>query len=148
MATRDIWHVRRINPENGIFTEKHPDNPMSMDEAITIANAWSSGECRVWVDRSDTAERIFQSDLEAIEHAKLHRQVILVYPDGTYQLRIILDDGSERRFSIGPIGIVSTMGNAFTVANNMGYKPEGFISMGSKDRMAVTVHKQDGFQQR
>lgn len=134
MSIKKIWYVRRINPENGIITERHPCSPMLRNDALAICHEWSAYGWRVWADRNDTGERIFQSEAELIEHAKLSRQVILAYKGGDYQLRVILDDGTEQRIKIGLVG---KLDNAFASARNKGYNPDGFISMPSMGRLVT-----------
>jgi hypothetical protein len=134
MAVKKIWYVRRINPVNGIYTERHPDSPMVRKKALVLCREWEKLGWRAWVDRNDTGERIFQSNTESIEHAKLPRQVILSYKGGDFQLRVILDDGSERRVRLGLVG---KMDKAYMSARTKGYNPNCFISMDSMDRCAV-----------
>lgn len=134
MAVKKIWYVRRISPENGICTERHPDSPMVRKKALALCREWTRLGDRVWCDRSDTGERIFQSKAESIEHAKLPHQVVLAYKGGEYQLRVILDDGSERRVKLGLVG---RLDKAFMLARTKGYNPDCFISMNSMDRLAV-----------
>lgn len=138
MSKKKIWFVRRINPKNGISTERHPDSPMGRKDALLVGTAWAGEGLRVWVDRHDTAERIFQSDSEASAHAKLPRNVILAFPDGAFQLRLILDDGTERRIALGR-GM--TLDDAYAATLKRGYKPTGYIFMKGLDRVVITGYR-------
>jgi len=133
MVVKKIWYVRRINPENGIYTERHPDSPMVRNKALALCREWAKSGACVWCDRGDTGERIFQSDAESIEHAKSPRQVILAYK-GKFQLRLILNNGSERRIELGLAG---KLDKAFMLARAKGYSPDCFISMDLMDRLPV-----------
>lgn len=138
MAKKKIWFVRRISPENGISTERHPDSPMARKDALSVGAAWAVNGWRVWVDRHDTAERIFQSDSEAFVHAKLPRNVILAFPNGEFQLRRILDDGSERRLDLGR---GRKLDEAYATALGKGYKPDGYIYMKPLDRLVLSGYR-------
>ena len=138
---KKIWNLRRISPENGIGTERHPDNPLSKAVALKTAEEWAAFGWRVWVERDDTRERIFQSDAEAKEFVKKPRQAILVFPPRAkhrFVLRIIHDDGSERRL---PLRGVKTLDAARQAASKKGFEPEGSISMSTLDGMLTSFPK-------
>lgn len=137
MAHKKIWTLYRINPEDGIYTERDVDSPLTRSVALRRAEEWARHGWRVWVERKDTGVRIFQSDAEKREFVKRDRQVILCFPRGFF-LRVIHDDASEKRLRLN----AKRLPEARKAAIDRGFVPTGFVSMDSLGRLVCCFNVQ------
>lgn len=66
MSKKKIWNICYVVGNPKIFSKVTEDagNPMTRSEAIEGAEAIAGNKWRVWVERADTKERIFESDVE------------------------------------------------------------------------------------
>ena len=66
--SKKIWNLKYVVGNPAIFSHVTAcaDNPMSRAEALSSAEtiAKNGGGWRVWVDRNETGERIFESAAE------------------------------------------------------------------------------------
>lgn len=79
MASKKIWNLLYVVGDPAIFSRvtASADNPMSRAKALAKAEAVANngGGWRVWVKRSDTSERIFESAAEENLQASLNALV-------------------------------------------------------------------------
>lgn len=71
---KKIWNVQFVVGNPALFRKvvSHSKNPLSRADAIATADsvANNGGNWRVWVQRNDTGERIYQSEAEKMHVAE------------------------------------------------------------------------------
>lgn len=82
MANKKIWNLLYVvgDPAMSSRVTASADNPMSRADALAKAEAVANngGGWRVWVKRSDTGERIFQSAAEEKLQASLNARMTAI----------------------------------------------------------------------
>ena len=66
MKTQKIWNLMYVAGNPKIFTKviANASNPMKRSEAVAAAEQLSEHGWRVWVERVETKERIYESEVE------------------------------------------------------------------------------------